>query len=279
MAARESDKKWAAGAETPSLKVNEVCEGLNTRRIGTKFHYFFELDSTNIYARQLAEHGALGGEVVIAEQQTRGRGRLGRSWISPPGINLYLSIVLRPTLAPGHTPQITLMAGVALADTVASFLSSPAAIKWPNDILVSGKKVAGILTEASSISERIEFVILGIGVNINFPLESMPESIRHRATSLLIVTGKPIRREVFLRRLIQDLDRCYGMLEESGFGALAPFWEARFNLRNRRVRVETMDGVILGIAQRIDRDGALIIERGNGKLERVVAGDVIPLEE
>jgi BirA family transcriptional regulator, biotin operon repressor / biotin---[acetyl-CoA-carboxylase] ligase len=275
----ESDGRQAAEPEALPLRLDEVRDGLTTKRIGTEFHYFSELDSTNIFARRLAEQGRPAGEIVIAEEQTQGRGRLGRSWISPPYVNLYLSIVLRPELPPAHAPQITLMAAVALAETVASFVSFPALIKWPNDILVNGKKVAGILTEASSTSERIDFVILGMGINLNFPEAWMPEAIRQRATSLLIATQNIIRREVFLRRLIQGLDRCYGILEDSGFGAIAPRWEARFGLRDRRVRVDMIDGPIFGKAIGIDRDGALIVETDNGKFQRVIAGDVIPMED
>jgi BirA family transcriptional regulator, biotin operon repressor / biotin---[acetyl-CoA-carboxylase] ligase len=278
MAVRESNRKPAGAQALLPLEISKIRD-LRTTRIGTKFHYFPELDSTNSSARRLAEQGAGAGEIVLAEQQTQGRGRLGRNWISPPYLNLYLSVVLRPTLPPAHAPQITLMAAVALADTIASFLPFPPAIKWPNDIIVGGKKAAGILTESSCQFDRIEFVILGMGINLNFPENLMPEAIRHRATSLLIATGYPVRRELFLERLIQDLDRCYGTLEERGFGAIAPRWEARFGLKERRVRIDMTDGVIFGTARGIDRDGALIVESGDGELRRVLAGDVIPIED
>jgi BirA family transcriptional regulator, biotin operon repressor / biotin---[acetyl-CoA-carboxylase] ligase len=273
------DSGRSQAAQLEPLQLDEVRDGLTAKRIGTEFYYFLELDSTNNFARRLAEQATPAGTIVIAERQTQGRGRAGRSWISPPYVNLYLSIVLRPELPPAEAPQITLMAAVALADTVASFMPLPALIKWPNDILVNGKKLAGILTEASSTSERIDFVILGIGINLNFPKELMPQAIRQHATSLLIATQNNIRREVFLRRLIQDLDRCYGILEETGFGAIMPRWEARFGLRDRRVRVDRIDGAIFGRARGIDRDGALIVETDNGKFQRVIAGDVIPMED
>src|SRR5262249_971690 len=188
------------------LHLQRVLDGLATRHLGSKLHHFAEIDSTNAYARCLAEQGANEGEVVVAEAQTRGRGRLGRSWISPPFVNLYFSVILRPQLVPVHAPQITLMAAVALADTVVSVINTPPTIKWPNDILVGGKKLGGVLTESSCNSERIEFVILGIGVNLNYPVASMPDVIRQRATSILSLTKKSIEREAFLQRLIQDLD-------------------------------------------------------------------------
>ena len=261
------------------LNLPEVQNGLATKRLGTQFHYFPELDSTNTYALRLAEQGALEGEVVIAEQQTRGRGRLGRIWVSPPYVNLYLSVILRPAMPPVDAPQITLTAAVALADAVAAFIPRPPVIKWPNDILVDGRKVAGILTESSCTSERIEFVVLGIGVNVNFPRELMADSIRERATSLMEARQKSVSREAFVRRLIQDLDRCYGVLQESGFGAVAPRWEAYFGHREKRVRVEIEDGVLIGMAKGIDGDGALIVQSERGTLHRIIAGDVTTVED
>jgi BirA family biotin operon repressor/biotin-[acetyl-CoA-carboxylase] ligase len=171
------------------------------------------------------------------------------------------------------------MAAVALADTIASFIRTPPTIKWPNDILVGGKKLAGVLTESSCNSERIEFVILGIGVNLNYPVASMPEVIRERATSIVSLTKKNVSREAFMRRLIQDLDRCYGELEEVGFNSLATRWEAVFGLRGKKVRVEMADQIMIGTARGIDKDGALILEDERGERQRIVAGDVVPVEE
>jgi len=265
----------AAGAP---LDVANIRERLNTRRLGAKLHYFDELRSTNSHARELAEEDGAEGEIVIAETQTEGRGRLGRRWESPAFANLYLSIILRPTLAPTHAPQITLTAAVALAECVAPLIPQGPTIKWPNDILVNGKKLAGVLTEAACAAERIEYVILGIGVNINYPIESMPPEIRSRSTSLMDLTGVRSDRETVLARLIHDLDRCYGELEESGFEVLRPRWEACFHLRGRRVRVELLDQVLIGRARGIARDGALVLEDDHGDLKNIYAGDVIPLE-
>jgi BirA family transcriptional regulator, biotin operon repressor / biotin---[acetyl-CoA-carboxylase] ligase len=279
MAVLEPDNRQRSALTEGPLQLQQVRDGLTTRRLGTNLHYFSEIDSTNSYARRLAEQGAGEGEVIIAEAQTRGRGRLGRSWVSPPFVNLYFSVILRPQLPPVHAPQLTLMAAVALADTIASFIGAPPTIKWPNDILVGGKKLAGVLTESSCDSERIEFVILGIGVNLNYPVALMPEVIRERATSILALTKNCIEREAFLQRLIQDLDRCYGELEEVGFDSLALRWEAFFGLRGKGVRVEMTDHIMIGTAKGIDRDGALIVEDNRGERQRIVAGDVFPLED
>src|SRR4030095_8603048 len=235
----EADNRQGSARMEGPLQLQQVQDGLATRRLGTKLYYFAEIDSTNACARRRAERGANEGGVVIAEAQTRGRGRLGRSWVSPPFVNLSFSVILRPQLAPVHAPQLTLMAAVALADTIASFIGAPPTIKWPNDILVGGKKLAGVLTESSCDSERIEFVILGIGVTLNYPVPLMREVIRGRATSIVTLTQNNVSREAFVRRLIQDLDRCYGELEEVGFDSLALRWEALFEFSIAPVEVRS----------------------------------------
>jgi BirA family biotin operon repressor/biotin-[acetyl-CoA-carboxylase] ligase len=260
------------------LDVAQIEERLKARRLGAKVHYFSTLSSTNTYARGLAESGAAEGEIVIAEGQTQGRGRLGRRWESPPFANLYFSIILRPQLPPAHAPQITLMAAVALAEAITPLLASAPTIKWPNDILVHGKKLAGVLTEAACAGARMEHVILGIGVNVNYRVDAMPLELRRRAISLVDLTGGNVDRESFLARLIHALDRCYGELEDSGFEALRPRWETYFGLRDRRVRVESLEEVIIGRARGIAKDGALTLEDEFGALHHVYAGDVIPLE-
>jgi BirA family biotin operon repressor/biotin-[acetyl-CoA-carboxylase] ligase len=261
-----------------ALRIAEVEAGLATTRLGTRFYYFSELDSTNNQASRLAAAGAPEGVVVLAEEQSAGRGRLGRHWVSPPGANIYLSAILRPKLPPAHAPQVTLMAAVALSEAITAFSPVVPEIKWPNDILVSGKKLAGVLTEAVSDARKIDFIIVGIGVNVNYSVEFMAPEIRARATSLALLAGHTVQREAFLRRLIHDLDRCYAILEEKGFAALAPLWDARFGLRGRAVRVEMTNGSVCGRALGIDAEGMLIVESG-GEHRRIIAGDVIPLDD
>lgn len=249
-----------------------------SNRLGRRIHYLREVDSTNVYAYRRAQQGGAEGEIVIAESQRQGKGRLGRHWVSPSHLNLYMSVILRPTLAPSDTPKITLASAVALAETVESFLSFAPEIKWPNDILVEGKKLAGILTESCCDRDRVLFVILGIGINLNFPLESMPEWIREHATSLMILSRRAVDRMAFACQLILNLDRCYGELSDRGFAFLARRWEGYFRLKGRMVRVEMGDQPVWGKAVGIDGDGALLLEDQGGKLQRVVAGDVIALD-
>jgi BirA family biotin operon repressor/biotin-[acetyl-CoA-carboxylase] ligase len=261
-----------------ALNPDEIRNGLESRRLGKRVHYFSEIDSTNRFAFERAQEGGEEGEVVIAESQTQGKGRMGRSWFSPPYLNLYLSVILRPKLPPASAPQITLMAAVALAETVHSFLDAPPSIKWPNDILVGGKKLAGILTESSCETDRLHFVIVGVGVNLNLPAELLPAELQNHATSLVDLRGKPVDRNAFARQLIQDLDRCYGKLEHKGFPWIARRWESFFDLRDRKVAVEMADERVSGIARGIDADGALILEEESGAFRKIIAGEVIPIE-
>ena len=266
------------GSAPAPLDVARVQERIHSGRLVGPFHYRSEITSTNTLARELAERGAAEGEIVLAEAQTMGRGRLRRRWESPPFENLYLSVILRPKLAPRHAPQITLAAAVGLAQTVRFFLPEPPEIKWPNDILVRGRKLAGILTEAACDAERIHHVILGIGLNVNYRREGMPEELRDRATSLAEIAGHRLSRESVLARLIQDLDRCYGELEDAGFGSLRPHWERYFGWRGRTVRVAHSGRTVVGRALGIDPEGGLIVEDDLGQRHTIVAGDVIPGE-
>ncbi|MGH7767958.1 MAG: biotin--[acetyl-CoA-carboxylase] ligase [Candidatus Binatia bacterium] len=263
--------------EPKAVNPDEIRNGLESRRLAKKIHYFSEIDSTNLFAFKRAQDGGEEGEVVVAESQTRGKGRLGRSWFSPPYLNLYLSVILRPKLPPASAPQITLMAAVALAETVHSFLDAPPSIKWPNDILVGGKKLAGILTESSCETDRLHFVIVGVGVNLNLPAELLPAELQNQATSLVDLRGKPVDRNAFARQLIHDLDRCYGELEENGFPRIARRWEAFFDLRGHKVWVEMAGQRLSGIARGIDGGGALILEQEGGALQRIIAGEVSPV--
>jgi len=261
-----------------SLSPDKIQRTISTLRLGKKIHCFGTIPSTNLKAQALAKQGAADGEIVIAEEQTHGKGRMGRGWVSPPYLNLYLSVILRPKISPTLAPQFTLMSAVAIADTVQSILSFPPEIKWPNDILVDRKKIAGVLTESSCEPDRILFVIIGIGINLNFSREMMPESIQEKATSVLILTQRPVDRNAFTCRLIQSLDQCYGELENGGFASIMQRWDNYFRLRGKKVTVEMPDRRVSGRVEGIDTDGTLILMGEGGDRERIVAGDVIPID-
>ena len=189
-------------------------------------------------------------------------------------MNLYCSIVLRPALPPGAVPQIALVAGVAAAAAIAETTGATPAIKWPNDVLVGGRKVVGILVEMESEMERVHHAIAGIGVNLNAPRASFPPELRAKATSLRAVTGHRIDRAAFTGRLLAALEARYGRFLSGGFSSLRAEWESFSCLTGTDVRVAGPEGEIAGRALGIDDDGALRIDRGSGQIVRIVAGEV-----
>ena len=233
-----------------------------------------ELDSTQRLARERARGGAPEGTVVIAEAQTQGRGRLGRHWHSPPGVNLYCTVILRPERSPAVVPQVALVAGVAVADAVRETIGRPAAVKWPNDVLVDGRKVAGILTEMEGEAERVAFVLVGIGVNVNLDPVHLPPEIAASATSLLAATGAPVDRAAFTARLLAALEARYGQFLAGGFAAIRPAFEATAFLTGRTVRVSGLDAAVQGRVVGVSDEGALELEGAEGGTLRVLAGEV-----
>ena len=233
-----------------------------------------ETDSTQRVARELGRAGVPEGTVVIAEAQTAGRGRLGRTWHSPRGVNLYCSIVLRPPLPPAAVPQVALVAGVAVAAALAEIPGVGPRVKWPNDVLIDGRKVAGILTEMEAEVERVHHVILGIGVNLNAPRAAFPPELRERATSLFLATGRRVDRAAVTGRLLAALEARYGRFLEGGFEAVRAEWESYSCLTGTDVRVASAEGEMAGRVLGLDADGALMLARPDGTSTRIVAGEV-----
>ncbi|HVP65766.1 MAG TPA: biotin--[acetyl-CoA-carboxylase] ligase [Anaeromyxobacteraceae bacterium] len=260
-------------AEIPDrLGALEVKPLLNTHDLGQVLHCREELESTSDLAKELAEQGAAHGEVVIAERQTAGRGRRGRSWSSPAGKNLYLSAVLRPELPPQRAAELTLVASLAVCDACRQ-AGVDAGIKWPNDVLVGGRKVAGILTELAAEPDVVHWVVVGIGVNLNAGREDFPEEIRDEATSLAIERGQPVPRALFAAALLSLLEQWLDRHAEEGFEAVRRAWRERSATLGRSVRVEVDGGEVDGVADDLDESGALLVRSESG-LVRVVAGDV-----
>jgi BirA family biotin operon repressor/biotin-[acetyl-CoA-carboxylase] ligase len=249
---------------------------LAPHRTGTwrRVEWLAETDSTQRVARDLARDGAPEGTVVIAEVQTAGRGRLGRTFFSPAGLSLYCSVVLRPSVDPTAVPQIALVAGIAVAETVAATTGLAAAIKWPNDVLVNGRKVAGILTEMEAEVERVHHVICGIGVNLNVPADAFPPELADKATSLLAEMGRPVDRAAFTGRLLGALEARYGTYLAQGFSAMRSEWEGYSSLTGKAVCVVGPEGETAGRVLGLDDDGALRLEGPDGRVLRILAGEV-----
>ncbi|MEE9606853.1 MAG: biotin--[acetyl-CoA-carboxylase] ligase [Myxococcota bacterium] len=260
----------------------EVQLGLRTRWLARELLYFDSTDSTNRVALDLAREGAAHGTVVLAESQSAGRGRLGRSFYSPPYQNLYTSIVLRPEISTAEAPTWTLASAVAVAEAIAASVEDPeqVEVKWPNDVLLGGRKTCGILMELGAEATRVAFLVLGIGVNLNVDRRDFPAEFRGLATSLASHTGHAIDRVRFAQRLYNELEGILDTCAARGFDAIRPRFEARFRMAGRRVRVAELDGTERqGVALGIDSDGALRVRAPDGDEFRVVAGDVTIAKE
>lgn len=254
------------------IRAEEVARRLRTVALGRRLHLHEELASTNDEAQRLAREGAAHGTAVIAERQDRGRGRLGRSWASPSRKNLYLSVVLRPQLPPPRLSELPLAAAVAVAEALGE-LGIAVGIKWPNDLHVDGRKVAGILGEASFDREAVRFAVLGIGVNLNATLGDLPEEVRPLATTARELLGRPVDRAAFAASLLGHLETWCGRLETDGFAPVAARWREGSVTLGRRVRVKEVDRTLEGMAVDIDETGALLVRTEAG-IERILSGDV-----
>ncbi len=258
------------------LLPTEIRDGLETRVFGReRIDYFTETDSTNVRARALAHGGASEGTIVVAESQTQGRGRRGRSWFSPPGCGIYISIILRPQVQPHEAPQLTLMAAVAMAETLLKTADLPFTIKWPNDILVNGKKISGILTEMSLEMDRVDYVVVGVGLNVNTEADAVAEDIRDIATSLRILTGQSFSRVAILRDFLKRMEHYYELFEKRQFAVIRDRWKELSGIIGRYVKIENLDHAYEGEVVDIDQDGFLVLRLTTGELQRIVAGDVL----
>ncbi len=252
------------------LFADEISAGLKTHRFGRRIVSYEELDSTNDAAFRLGEEGVTEGACVFTEHQRKGRGRLGRHWTSPKGRNLLFSVLLRPKLAPAEASKITLTAAVSVARTIESVTGKAPGIKWPNDVQIGGRKVCGILTEMSAELDRVKFVVLGIGLNVNASRSELPPG----AVALREAAGRKLSRVDLARELLEHLEADYLRLRDGRFDAIAREWEELSVTSGRRVTAVIMGRKVQGQATGIDPDGALWIRKDNGLQERILAGDV-----
>jgi BirA family biotin operon repressor/biotin-[acetyl-CoA-carboxylase] ligase len=243
-------------------------------RIGWRIHYFDEIDSTQEAARELAAGGADQGTVVIAERQSAGRGRMGRTWHSPPGVNLYTTIILRPPIPLADVPRLGLVAGVATAEALERQAPGVVALKWPNDVWLRGRKAGGMIAEAvTDARHKLDCVLLGIGININLEAADIPPELRDKATSMLIATGHPCDRIAIADSLFNLLDSRYMESLTRGFESVRPAWERYSALTGKRIAIVDGGRRQSGVVKGIDGTGALLLDIGD-RIERIVAGEV-----
>jgi BirA family biotin operon repressor/biotin-[acetyl-CoA-carboxylase] ligase len=262
----EASAKGYRLVSSPDLLLPYEFPGLEQR-----IHHFREISSTMDAARELAKKGAEEGTIVIAEVQTRGRGRLSREWLSPEG-GIYFTIILRPRISPAYAPRINLMAGIAVAVTIKELYGLKAGLKWPNDVLIAGKKVCGILAEMDAETDVVNFVNVGIGINANV---SIPR-FEITATSLKDALGREISRKEFLSALVVEIERWLPLLMKAD---LLEEWRRLSVTLNKEVRVMSLDEEVMGRAIDIDATGALILKGKDGSFRTVLVGDCIHLRE
>lgn len=245
-----------------------------TRLIGRDIRVFEQTTSTNDVVEKLACDGVREGAVVFAESQTRGRGRLGRKWVSPAHKGLWFSILLRPNLRPQETTQLTVACATALRRAIVSQTRLPVEIKWPNDILINGKKTAGILTEMSAELDRVRHVIPGIGIDVNQDAQEFPPELRKIATSLKIESGETLSRPALATAVLRELDKDYSRVCAGKFSEVAGEWVEHCGTIGKDVTVQIGDRKIRGRAESLDDDGSLILRTEHGRLQRITGGDV-----
>ncbi len=244
-----------------------------TSVMGGRILCFDAVDSTNNKVKELAQEGAPEGTVVVAERQGAGRGRRGRGWFSPPG-GIYFSVLLRPRLTPEDLPRVTLMSAVAVARALRDATGLDVKIKWPNDLLLEGRKLAGILTEMSAEADSIGFLVVGVGVNANVDRSAYPPDLQEGVASLAASLGRPVERSLLLVSMLEAFDRLYRELLDGGFASILEEWKNLSSTLGSSVCVSTVEGCYEGTAVEVEPDGALLVRGGDGSERLFHSGQV-----
>ncbi len=266
----------------------EISNNLDTQTVGRIVKYFDTIDSTNNYAKKLAAEGCADGLTVVAGQQTAGRGRLGRSWESQPDKGIYITVVFRPDMAPAETQIFTLAAAVAAVKAISEATGICLGIKWPNDLVTKGKKVCGILLEMSSEADRVNYIVLGIGINYSHEQDEFPEELRSKAISLKMAadalrlsktsepaeTSRPIGRLSVIRSVLRELDKIYSLILAGRQEKILQMWREHSVTIGKEVRFMLRDMEYTGTAVDITRDGKLSVECSDGTRRDLYSGEV-----
>lgn len=253
----------------------EIKWRLDTKILGKTVISYKKVDSTNDVAYELAEKGLAEGAVILAEEQAKGKGRHGRLWTSPPKGGIYMSCILRPEMVPNEIPKITLLAAVAVAKAIRESTGLSTMIKWPNDILVNDNKVCGILTEMKAEQDDIAFVVIGMGVNVNTSLRSLPKGASSLKEELHYGKKEELSRVELTKKMIRALEEEYLRLKAEGFKPIIDEWKQMSSMIGSRVKVVTQNRTFEGLAHDIDPDGAFVVRLEEGILERVSSGDIV----
>ncbi len=267
------NKGYRLVASPDTMGRAELQSRMRTSWAGKQVVFLDSVDSTNNYAKKLAEAGAAHGTLVVAESQDGGRGRSGRAWVTPKGSSIAASLIVRPPIRPEHASMLTLVMGVAVARAIADTTGVRVQIKWPNDLVVGGKKISGTLTEMSAEPERVHYVVIGTGINAN--VTEFPRELRQTATSLQLETGHPVERGAVLCACMGAFEEAYAkFLEKGDLSLLLEEYQGLLANRGREVRVLDPAGAFCGMARGIDSMGRLIVEKEDGQVAHIYAGEV-----
>lgn len=257
------------------VDMGQLQQFLTTERYGRQMHYYDTVDSTQLVAHELVRSGAPDGTVVIAEHQSAGRGRMMREWESSEGKGIWMTVIIRPNVAPHQAPQFTLVTAVAIVQAMkACFNNFTPEIKWPNDILVNGKKTTGILTEMVAEADRIQALLIGIGINVNQQPEDFPDELQNIATSIAIEEGEQIERVHFVANVLDFLEHYSDHYVKNGFGMIKTLWEQSSGTIGKQVKATTLREVVEGEAISITESGVLEIRQANGEVKSVYSADI-----
>ncbi|AUB56046.1 biotin--[acetyl-CoA-carboxylase] ligase [Methanobacterium subterraneum] len=267
-----SERGYRLIKTTNRLLPYEIQLNLTTKYIGQEIYHYSEVDSTNNVAKELAEKGAVEGTIVIAESQRRGKGRRGKKWLSPSG-GVWMTIILRPDIPTSQAPLLTLLTGVAVAETLTHECGLDVGIKWPNDILIGDKKVCGILTEAIARKGGLDYVVVGIGIDLNVDVDEFPPDLRKGATSLKNELEKEIPGEKLVQNFLLNFENLYQNFKEGQLSEILNQWRSLSTTIGSTVEVKKRGGTIRGEAVGITRDGILILEMDDGSLQKIISGE------
>jgi len=242
---------------------------LRTVRFGRQARFYECVGSTQDILHEWAREGAPEGALVIAERQTSGRGRMGRSWVSPAGKGVWMSLLLRPELPLAQAPQLPLLASGALARGIKTATGLAVAVKWPNDLMLDGRKVCGVLLESSAENERLVYVVTGIGISANLDPEDFPGELKEKATSLKMAGGREADRIVLIAAVLEAFEELYDLYREKGFAPIRLMWEALAESLHRPVELRTPAGIVRGTSRGLDDYGGLLVEREDGTIAPV----------
>ncbi|MDO8885656.1 biotin--[acetyl-CoA-carboxylase] ligase [Candidatus Oleimmundimicrobium sp.] len=256
------------------LLPSEIRYKLKTTLFDKKIYYFNEISSTNKIAKNEAAKGSPEGTLFVAEKQVKGKGRLGRKWVSPSG-GIWFSMVLRPEISPIDASKITILAGIAVAKAIKGETGLKVTLKWPNDIFIDGKKVAGILSEMSAEADKVNFVVVGIGVNANLSLSVFSEELRDKVATLKELLGAEVDRVALFKAILKEFEKVYLSLNEDSFEKALSEWKNLCGMLGKRVKISTLTEEIEGEALDINEQGSLLLKLFSGEIRTIYSGDVV----